>query len=175
VTTARPLILSAGRLVAGALALVGLVALSVTALDADRWARTQLVLNFDESPRQPGAAVNVATANLRLAAATLIAAWAVRQCPRLGLFLDVALGLVAALNLAIVGLALGGYGVRLLGSVALHGPVELAAFALCGSAYLAARQRALTGRRLATAGGLAAALLALAAITETYLQLGAAR
>jgi putative Mn2+ efflux pump MntP len=89
--------------------------------------------------------------------------------------LDVTLALVLLLNTTAVGIALGAYGSRLLASVALHGPLELAAFSLAGGAYLAARAGELGAGRLAIAAGLAVVLVAAGAVAETYVQIGAAR
>jgi hypothetical protein len=171
----RLLVGAALRLAAGALALVALGALLVAALGVGPWARDQLAFRFAEPARRPGAAFDVAAANARLAAAALLSAWAVRHRPGLRAALDPVLGLVAAANLALLAVALGAYGRPLLESVALHGPLELAAFAVCAAAYLAARQQELDRNALVGAGAAAFALLAAAAIVETHLQLGAAR
>lgn len=152
---------------------IGAVALGVRALEADAAARQLLAFGFAAPSRQPGRAVEIAAGNLRLAGTALLAAWVVQQRPAFRSVLDAALGGLAALNLALIGLALGAYGTHLLISVAAHGPLELGGFAGAGSAYLAARNRALTRRRLVVAGGISVALVSAAAVTETYVQLGA--
>ena len=74
-----------------------------------------------------------------------------------------------------LGAAAGGYGPRLLETLALHGPLELAGFALAGAAYLAARTQQLTLPDLGTTAAVAAVLLLAAAWIETYLSIGADR
>jgi hypothetical protein len=174
-TAARALVSPAVQLAALALAALTVCALVVAAVGAAPRVRSELDFGFVAPPRRPGAALDIAATNLRLGGAALVAAWVVQLHPKLRPLPDAALGLVAILNLAVVGFALAAYGPPLLESVAPHGLLELAAFAVCGSAYLAARRRDLTSRQLAAAAALATALLALAALTETYLRLGAAR
>jgi hypothetical protein len=165
----------AARVALVAIALIAGTALLVRALGADDRTHALLGLRFAGPGGNRADALQAAGTNLRLAAAALIAAWAVRGRPRLRLALDATLAVVAALNLATMGLALGAYGSRLLASVALHGPLELAAFSLAGGAYLAARAGELGAGRLAIAAGVAVVLVAAGAVAETYVQIGAAR
>jgi hypothetical protein len=174
-TATRPLLEAALRLAAGALASLVLGAVLVAALGAGAWTRDQLDFRFAEPARRADLALATAASNARLAAAALLAASAVQRRPSLRAPLDSALGLLAAANLGLIGAAVGAYGRPLLESVALHGPLELAAFAVCGAAYLTARRQQLTGRTLVAASGISFALLALAAAGETYVQIGAGR
>jgi hypothetical protein len=174
-SAARSLPRHAGRVALCALALTAAAAGLVRALGADPAARELLGFRFDPPARQPGEALRVAATNLRFVAAALVAAWAVRSRPRLRLPFDITLALLLALNVGAAGLAVGAYGTRALQAVALHGPLELAAFALAGGAYLAAREGELPSHDLIQAAAVALALVALAAAVEAYVQLGDAR
>ena len=172
---ARPLPARATRVALVALALIAATALLVAALGAGHRARELLGLRFAGPGGRPGDALQVATTNLRLAGAALIAAWAVRGRPQLRRPLDLTLAALGALNVATTGVALGAYGDRLLGPVALHAPLELGAFAVAGGAYLAARAGQPGAGRLAIATGGAVVLVAAGAALETYVQIGADR
>lgn len=163
----------AGQVALAALALISVTALLVRALGAGQAARELLAFRFAGPPRESAAALQVAASNLRLVAGALLAAWAVRTRPQLRLPLDLTLAAVVALNSAVVGGALGAYGPRLLKALVLHGPLELAAFALAGGAYLAARAGELPSGRLAAAAVVACLLIAAGAVVETYVQIGA--
>jgi hypothetical protein len=163
------------RVAVCALGLTAATAVLVRALGADPAARELLGFRFDPPARQPGEALRVAATNLRLVAAGLVAAWAVTSRPRLRLPFDITLALLLALNVGAVGLAVGAYGTRAVHAVALHGPLELAAFALAGGAYLAAREGQLPSHDLIQAVVLVLALVALGAAVEAYVQLGDTR
>jgi hypothetical protein len=75
-------------------------------------------------------------------------------------------GVIAA-NLAVVGAALGGYGLRMVRAILPHGPVELAAFAVAIALYAQGRRRALTVRHVIATGAVALGLLEAAALLET--------
>jgi hypothetical protein len=171
----RSLPCHAGRVAVCALALTAAAAVLVRALGADPAARELLGFRFDPPARQPGEVLRVAATNLRFVAAALVSAWAVTRRPRLRLPFDITLTLLLALNVGALGLAVGAYGTRALQAVALHGPLELAAFALAGGAYLVARRGALRLGPLAATAAACAALLAAAALVETYVPIGAGR
>jgi hypothetical protein len=175
VSGARPLPAQATRVALAALALIAATALLVAAAGAGDGARELLGLRFAGPSGRPADALQVATTNLRLAATALIAAWAVRGRPQLRRPLDVTLAVVGALNAATMGIALGAYGDRLLGSIALHAPLELGAFAVAGGAYLAGRDGWLPAGALATAAAAAIGLIAVGAVLEIYAQIGADR
>jgi hypothetical protein len=175
VSGARALPARATRVALFALALIAATALLVAAAGAGDRARELLGLRFAGPSGRPGDALQVATANLRLAAAALIAAWAVQGRPQLRRPLDLTLAAVGTLNAVTMGIALGAYGDRLLGPVAMHAPLELGAFAVAGGAYLAARAGELGGGGLAIAAGVALVLVATGAAVETYVQIGADR
>jgi hypothetical protein len=172
VSGARPLPARATRVALVALALMAATALLVAAAGAGDRARELLGLRFAGPSGRPADALQVATTNLRLAATALIAAWAVRGRPQLRRPLDLTLAAVGGLNVATMGVALGAYGDRLLGPVAMHAPLELGAFAVGGGAYLAARAGELGAGRLAIAAGVAVVLVAAGAVAETYVQIG---
>jgi hypothetical protein len=165
----------AGRVAVCALALTAAAAVLVRALGADPAARELLGFRFDPPARQPGEALRVAATNVRFVAAALVAAWAVTSRPRLRLPFDITLALLLALNVGAVGLAVGAYGARALQAVAAHGPLELAAFALAGGAYLAARDGELPSHDLIQAAAVAFPLAAVGAVVEAYVQIGDAR
>jgi hypothetical protein len=172
VSRARPLPVRATRVALVALALIAATALLVAAAGAGNRVRELMGLRFAGPSGRPADALHAATTNLRLAATALIAAWAVRGRPQLRRPLDVTLAAVGALNVATMGVALGAYGDRLLGPVAMHAPLELGAFAVGGGAYLAARAGELGAGRLAIAAGVAVVLVAAGAVAETYVQIG---
>ena len=158
---------------AGLLAAIAAVAVTVRLAGASSVARGWLAFEFSRPPATPTVALAVAAGNLRLAVAVLLAALLVGLRPAIRPALDVVIGALAALNATVVGVALAAYGARLLG-VAAHAPLELAAFAVAGGAYLSARRRPLDGRQLMAAAAASSLLLAAAAVLETYVQIGAA-
>ena len=168
----RSLAHEACRVALATLALASATAFVVWVVGNGDELREQLGFRFDGPTRQTRDALESAASNGRLAAAQLLAAWVVASHRRLRRPLDVTLALVLLLNTTAVGIALGAYGSRLLASVALHGPLELAAFSLAGGAYLAARVGELGAGRLAIAAGVAVVLVAAGAVGETYVRIG---
>jgi hypothetical protein len=175
VTGPAALLAASGRLFAAGATAVAIGALVVRCLGGGPWARSTLGLRLPEPARDPQATVQVAATNLRLLAAVLLGALVVQRLSAVTAPVDIALGTLAALNLAVVAFAFGAHGVPLLTQVTLHGTLELAAFAIAASAYLAARRRGLGPRSLVSAAGLAVVLLSLGALAETYLDTGALR
>ena len=157
---------------AGLLAAIAAVAVTVRLAGASSAARGWLALEFSRPPATPTAAIAVAASNLRLAGAVLLAALLVGLLPETRPALDIVMGALAGLNATAVGVALAAYGTRLL-AVAAHAPLELAAFAVAGGAYLSARRRPLGGRQLIAAAAASSLFLAAAAVLETYVQVGA--
>ena len=76
-------------------------------------------------------------------------------------------GVIAA-NVLVVGAGLAGYGWRMARAELPHGPVELAAYSLALALYLQGRRRALPPSHLARVVAVSVALLALAAVLETF-------
>jgi hypothetical protein len=163
----------AARIYACAIAAAAGCACAVRVLGVDTWARAQLDLEPTPPSASSPATAAVAATNLRLVAAAFVGAFAVQHVRAIRPPVDAALGALAALNLAVMGLAFGGYGVRLAAAVVAHGTLELAGFAIAASAYLAARRAQLRGRLLTAAAILAAVSLGLAALVETRIHAGA--
>jgi hypothetical protein len=172
VTAASRPIADSARLFLTAVAGISAAALVVTVLGVTSAARAWLGLEPLEPPADPRRALAIFVFNFRLAAAAVGAALAVRWLPSLRVGLDVALGALAILNMALVGVALGAYGFPLLGRVGIHATLEVAAFSVAGSSYLAARDGRLTRLRLYTTVGIACVLLAAGALVETYAEIG---
>lgn len=81
---------------------------------------------------------------------------------------DGALLIASAFHVLMVGAAFGAYGSRTIRSTLLHGPFELGGFSVGLALYLAGRREQLSVRRFATAALTAVALLAVAALLETF-------
>ena len=158
---------------AGLLAAIAAVAVAVRLAGSTSAARSWLRFEFSRPPATLGETLAVATGNSRLAGAVLLAALLAGLRPTIRPALDLVVGALATLNATTAGVALAAYGTRLLKAVAAHAPLELAAFAVAGGAYLNARRRPLAGRQLMAAAAACAGLLASAAVLETYVQIGA--
>jgi hypothetical protein len=136
-------------------------------------ARAVLGLRFGELARSPSAALAIALQNVKLAAGTLAcAAAAPRLPPGVRVLVGLWLAALLVLNAGLVGVAFGAYGTRLVGATALHLSVEFAALSLAGGAYLAAVREPLGARQLAAVGLACLLLLVVAAVLETYAQVG---
>lgn len=153
-------------------AVIGVLALVVAAAGGGELGRALLGLRFAPMPARPRGAPGIAGTNLQLAAAALVAAWAVRACPWLREFLDLVLALPFCLNTFLLAAALAAYGPRLLEAIALHGPFEVVAFALAGGAYLSARAGELPARSLLPVTAVTAALVLCGAVVETCVRIG---
>jgi hypothetical protein len=171
--------LTASRPAAGRATLILAARLATVALTAAAPARRWLAFPFTGVPATPGEALSIFAHNLRLlaAAAGLLL---IAQSPLRAGFVpgrasralraggELVLGGVALANIALVGAALGAYGSRMAGALLPHGPVELAAYAFMGALYLRGRDAVLSGRAIATTATTSVALLALAAVLETF-------
>ena len=161
----------------------GLIAVVVDAGFAAQ-ARRWLAFPFTGIPARPDVAAGIFLHNLRALAAVggllLIAQsaqWtasadeptrASATARRLG---EVLLGGAIAANLIIVGASFGAYGTRMLRTALPHGPVELATYSLALALYRQGRTRALPARHMVAVVALSVAMLALAAVLETYVNL----
>lgn len=170
-TAAWPPVAVAGA----AVGITSLVAVAVVVTGSRPAARDYFALPFPGPSRQGGDVAQIAAHNGRYALGVMLACVAVQAAPRMRELLDVVLAGLLGLNAGLIGLAWGAYGGQLLRALALHGAVELAAFAVCGGAYLRARRDGLRGRDLARAAVGCAMLLILAAGVETYVSLEADR
>ena len=91
-----------------------------------------------------------------------------RTLRRLG---EALLAAAVAANLVVIGASFGAYGTRMVRAALPHGPVELAAYSLALALYLQGRTRALPARHMLAVVALSVAMLALAAVLETYVNL----
>jgi hypothetical protein len=163
----------AGVLTAAAL----LVALWV-GLFAAAQARDLLGYTFPGVPARPDTAVLIFKHNcgelLGILAVLLFRQLAARdpaatRSQRLvGAIGEAILAFVVLVNVVVVGAGIGAYGTRMLVALLPHGPVELAAYANALALYSRGRDRPLGAAELARAIGMSVALLALAAVLETW-------
>ena len=173
---------------AGAIAAVLTLACAVIAVLVHAWfaaqARRWLAFPFTGIPARPGVAAGIFLHNLRALAAVggllLIAQsaqWTEREdaptraSATVRLLVEAVLGAAVAVNLIVVGASFGAYGTRMLRAALPHGPVELAAYALALALYRQGRTRALPARHVLAVVSLSVAMLALAAVLETYVNL----
>lgn len=171
---------------AASLAVLAVVALAaaVTAIAFTGPARDALGFGFGGVPRTFGEAVSIFAHNARLmgaVAAAVIVVQSLRleradgslgrggELARSGV--DVVLGVAVAVNAAVVGVAFGAYGDRMVKATLPHAPVELAAFGLALALYLRARRERLRPRPALLLAAAALALLAFAALIEVFAQL----
>jgi hypothetical protein len=158
------------------------VAAAVAAVDPER-ARGWLGFRFDPPRATLGTAADTFASNAALALVAVGAAvglaalaaarvseqWRTRQlfCVT-RLWADLALGVLWAANVAVVGAGLGAYGERFVRALLPHGPIELAGFAVSLGAYLEARAGRAGIPVLTWVGVVAIVLLAIAAPLETW-------
>jgi hypothetical protein len=90
-------------------------------------------------------------------------------------FLDASLAVPLVVNAAVLGVTVGAYGSRAITALAAHTPIEFAALALSGGAYMHARKQTVRPAELAVTALLCAALLGAAAVLETYVSNPGAR
>lgn len=132
-------------------------------------ARHGLGFGFGGLPHTPEEAFGIAAHNGWMAALAMIAAAIVpRVDASARAFLDVSLAVLLVFNAAVLGVTVGGYGSRALTALAPHTPIEFAALALSGGTYIHARKQTVRAADLAATALLCAALLAIAAVLETY-------
>jgi hypothetical protein len=147
------------------------------AIMAPGWARDWLGFKFPGLAARPAVAVGIFAHNLRSLSGVFVLLIFARLAPRapdgrtarltvrLGeLFLA---GAITA-NVVTVGTAVGAYGGRMVMALMPHGAVELAAYSLALALYLTDRRRNLPAAYVATAGAACVALLAIAAVLETF-------
>ena len=164
---------------AGALAAIAAIAVlaAVTVLmlpDGPAELRGQLAFAFQPGPANLAGALDLALNNSRVcalgllgAAAQLLYADAPRARTAARAVFDVVLTVSYAANAAQFGLAYGAYGTRLVAWTP-HVPLELLALAVSAGAYIRARHGRPHGTELTRAAGCAGALVALAALVETW-------
>ena len=143
--------------------------------------RRALAFPFAGIPAQLDAAAVIFANNARLLAAAF-AAVLVAQSPWLAgrdasrgpvaaallAAVDASLVLAIAVNTILVGAAIGAYGTRMIAAVLPHGPLELLAYSSALALHLRAHHGPLASRQILTTAGGCLAVLALAALLETY-------
>lgn len=137
-------------------------------------ARRTLGFGFGGVDRSLTQAASIAAHNAKFAAATLVcAAIAPRLHVSVRATVDLLLGVLLAVNAAVVGVAFGAYGWRAIAATAAHLPLEFTGLSLAGGAYLhTTTHRPLSPRALAAVAGGCAVLLGVAAVLEIYVSLG---
>jgi len=166
-------------LIASALSAVVLLVALVTRVALASRARSWLHYTFPGVPHRIGAAVGIFANNSRellgVLGLLLIAQLAARRPEgpaRAQLVVrtggELLLAVAIAANALVVGAAVGAYGDRMVRAMLPHGPVEVSAYALSLSLYLNGRHRPLSGRRMAITIEASVALLAAAALLETF-------
>jgi len=161
------------RVATGACAVCAFVALCVAVAGQGAAARAELGFTFPAAARELGAGAALAAHNARYVAAVLLACFAVAGVPALRPFLDAGLAALLGFNAALIGVALGAYDLRLARALAVHGTLELAAFALAGGAYLHARRARLERGELALATVGSLVLVLGAGLAEAFIAPGA--
>ena len=164
--------------------LIGVVAIAacmvlagVVAMAAPVQARGWLGFTFPGLAARPAVAVGILAHNLRslsgvfvlLIFARLAARAPDKRSARLGVRLgEVILAGAITANVAVVAAALGAYRERMVLALMPHGPVELAAYSLAIALYLQDRRRNLPAAYVAKVAVACVALLAIAAVLETW-------
>ena len=173
----------AGRMAAAltvAVCAIGVVVCLALAAEARRW----LAFPFGELPARPSEVVSILTHNLHALLAVggllLVAQsryWSGRTArhgavhrwvQRLGVAV---LCTAVAANVLVIGAGLGAYEARMVRSLLPDGPVELFSYALALALYRQGRHQRLPFRHVLAVAALSVAVLALAAVLETYVNL----
>lgn len=181
---ARPTSLVDTAVAVAALVLGGVAAIAVVCrLFFSSAARGWLGFGFHPPPATVETALETLETNVGLASLALVAALALsllaEAATDLGTFgrtllwfargaFDLVLASIVALNVCVVGLALGAYGLRMVLVLLPHGPVELAAFSVALSAYLVARREGLALGPLLAVWAITVGTLVAAAGLETW-------
>lgn len=154
-----------------------MVLAGVAAMAAPVRARGWLGFTFPGLAARPAVAVGILAHNLRSLSGVFVLLIFARAAPgapdgrsaRLGVRLgEVILAGAITANVAVVGAALGAYRERMVLALMPHGPVELAAYALAVALYLQDRRRNLPPAYVAKVAVACVALLAIAAVLETW-------
>jgi len=176
--TVRSLELARLAILIGVLAIAAGISLAViVAVAAPVQARDWLGFSFPGVAARPAVAVGIFAHNLRSLSGVFVLLIFARLAPRapdkgtarltvrLG---EVLLAGAITANVVVVGAALGAYRERMVLALMPHGPVELTAYSLALALYLTDRRRNLPAAYVATAGAACVALLAIAAVLETF-------
>jgi uncharacterized membrane protein SpoIIM required for sporulation len=160
----------AARVYAGIFALIGLFALALAVVGSAQ-ARSLLPLGFGRLPEDGATVATIALNNARVALVPFGLALLAQQAVGIRRVGDLVVAGLLALNAAQLAAALVGYGVRAVVALVPHTLVELAAYAVAGAVYLRGRQEPLGLGAVVLPALACAALLAIAAVLETYVQL----
>ena len=154
-----------------------MVLAGVVAMAAPAQARGWLGFTFPGLAARPAVAVGILAHNLRSLSGVFVLLILPRLAPRapdkrsarLGVRLgEVILAGAITANIAVVAAALGAYQQRMVLALMPHGPVELAAYSLAIALYLQDRRRNLPAAFVAKVAVACVALLAIAAVLETW-------
>jgi hypothetical protein len=166
-----------------AAALIGVAAVTALVVDlfAAQEARHFLGFTFAGVPRRWSKSVSIFAGNARVLMGVLVASAIVHLARRstntaperilartVTVVCDTALAAETGFNVLLVGAAFGAYGRRGLDAMLPHGPLELTAYSLALSAYLAARRGTLTRRRLIGTAAVGLAALAVGSVLEVF-------
>ncbi len=174
----RSLALARLAILTGVVAIAACVVIAgVVAMAAPVQARGWLGFTFPRLAARPAVAVGIFAHNLRSLSGVFVLLIFARLAPRapdkrsarLGVRLGelILAGAITA-NVVVVAAALGAYRQRMLLALMPHGPVELAAYSLAIALYLQDRRRNLPAAYVAKGGAACVALLAIAAVLETW-------
>jgi hypothetical protein len=161
----------AGLLYALMLALITALAGALLIFGSAPAARRLIPLDFGRLQPNLHTAASIALDNGRVALVPLGLAALAGGARTLRVIADLVLCLVLAFNAAELSAALAGYGARAVAALTPHAQLELAGYAVAGTAYLRGRRREATAVELIAFGVTCALLLAAAALLETYVQL----
>jgi hypothetical protein len=180
-TPGRGIVASAALIASTLIAAVALIA-AVTRVAFAGQARGWLGYRFPGVPARPDIAVLIFEHNLiallgvlgvlliaQIAARAFDGPGPIQRAVHVCAELSLTAGIAA--NTLVVGVAIGAYGTRMVAAVLPHGPVELAAYTLAIALYLHGRRRALPARRIVPTIATSLALLAVAAVLETFVTL----
>jgi hypothetical protein len=171
-----------GRVLAAIVAASALVAVAVR-LFAAHAARDALGFTFPGVEPRPGQAAAIFLSNFGLQVVAFVGVLTLRAVRGMRdarepvgrtliayrTIFDVLLAAPVASSVVVVGAGIGAYGEPMVRALLPHGPVELAAFALTLTLYLDARRVRRPLAQLLAPAAAATALLAAAALLETYL------
>ena len=174
----QPLELARLAVTVGMLAIAACIVLAgLVAVAAPARARGWLGFAFPGLAARPAVAVGILTHNLRSLSGVFVLLIFARLAPRapdkgsarLGVRLGelILAGAIAA-NVVVVAAALGAYRERMVLALMPHGPVELAAYSLAIALYVQDRRRNLPAAYVAKVAVACVALLAIAAVLETW-------
>jgi hypothetical protein len=175
--------------IAGAASAFTAVIAAVVAIGLAAQTRRWLGFGFSGVPPRIGEAGSILLDNARFVLGMTAAGWLAqlrfkgsRAAPRgagaglvlagIGLAVDVFVLLAALVNTALVGLAVGAYGWRMLAALLPHGPFEICAYCIAANLLLTAHRRPIARREWTVAVVATLGLLALAALLETFIWLG---